>query len=738
MIRRLLHIALGTAAILAAAPTASAQKSKTVLDINGITDSNIIYPESYELDTQKMFEGWYLKNYTATDDRYKTHGDVEVSDAVIRDRLAKLNTVIEMPFNQIIKSYIERYTKKGRGGVAAMLGLSIYYMPIFEQALEEAGLPLELKYLPVIESGLNPNAVSKHGATGLWQFMLVTGKGVGLEVSSLVDERRDPYASSQKAVKYLKSLYDTYGDWSLAIAAYNCGPGTVNKAIRRAGGDPKSHDFWSIYYYLPSETRGYFPMFVAANYVMNYYQYHNISPVLATKPLVTDTLMISNRVHFNQIAHVLDIPIDELRVLNPQFRADVIPGRPDRQYTLVLPSQQIHAYLMSENDILGYESAKYAQRIEVEPGEMPGESLAREIEREGIDETPLEPAPTPAPAIKKVEDTGKGTKTVSHKVQPGETLASIAQLYNVSQDQIKIWNNLSRNSLRTGQQLRITTTPALAEAAGAREVAPETKKQTSQAPRQDNQWKKEQTAQSSKQKETKKPAADQAKDSKKNTAAAQPANNKKKANSNEQQANNTKQNTNNKKANSNEQQANNKKKTNANEQQANNKKGTASQTANKQDQNAQKKGNQTANQTASNKKGAKAEETKKGKNVADSKKKKEEPKAPAEHSIKSGENLTTIAKKYGTTVDELKKANNLKGDAVRAGDNLKLPGKQNAKTSKTADKKEPAGNKKDAKASNAKKDTKTSNAKASKAKNEPAKPAESKSKASSAKKSKKK
>ena len=430
MTKRILHIALVAAMAILAPATADADKARNVLDIKtDITDSNIVFPESYELDTQKMLEGWYLKNYTATDDRYKRQGDVNVSDATIRDRLSKLNTVIEMPFNQIVRSYIDRYTAKSRPAVAAMLGLSLYYMPIFEQALEEAGLPLELKYLPVIESGLNPNAVSKHGATGLWQFMLATGKGLDLEISSLVDERRDPYLSSKKAAKYLKDLHDTYNDWTLAIAAYNCGPGTVNKAIRRAGGDPAQHDFWSIYYFLPAETRGYVPMFIAANYVMNYYPYHNISPVLATKPLVTDTLMISDRVHFNQISKVLDIPVDELRVLNPQFRSDLIPGRPDRQYTLVLPSQQVHAYIMSENDILAYDADKYAQRTEAQPGEQPDERLAQVIESEEAveDDTPLEQSAAEEPApVRRVTNSSESTKTISHKVEPGETLASIS------------------------------------------------------------------------------------------------------------------------------------------------------------------------------------------------------------------------------------------------------------------------------------------------------------------------
>lgn len=566
MTKKILHIILAATATLSPL-AANADTPKNVLDLKSdITDSNIIYPESYELDTRNMLEGWYLKNYTATDDRYKTQSDVNTSDATIRDRLSKLNTVIEMPFNQIVRDYIDRYTNKSRAQVAALLGLSLYYMPIFEQALEEEGLPLELKYLPVIESGLNPNAVSKHGATGLWQFMLATGKGLDMEISSLVDERRDPYVSSKRAAKYLKDLYSSYNDWSLAIAAYNCGPGTVNKAIRRAGGEPADHDFWSIYYFLPSETRGYVPMFIAANYVMNYYPYHNISPVLATKPLVTDTLMISDRVHFNQISKVLDIPVDEIRVLNPQFRADIIPGCPEHQYTLILPSQQVHAYIMSEADILAYEAEKYAQRTEVEPGVQPGEMLAEETAEESTpDETPLEQAPESHPEpVRKVTQTSAGaTKTVTHKVEPGETLSSIASKYQVTTEDLKSWNNLTRNSVRTGQKLRVTTTAAIAAATGASETAP-----AQQTPRRNDNWKKDTSA---------------------------------------------------------------------------------------------KKADSPKGDT-----------------------KKTETKTPATHTVKSGETLTAIAKKYGTTVEALKKANNMTNDNLRPGDALKLPaGKTGTSSGKT-------------------------------------------------------
>lgn len=589
--RQLFKIAIAAAAFLPLAASATA-KNRTVLDVKTeITDSNIVFPESYEADTQRMMESWYMRNYTATDDRYMRQGDVETSDEVIKDRLAKLPTVIDMPFNQIVRSYIDRYTSHGRQQVAALLGLSIYYMPIFEQALEEEGLPLELKYLPVIESSLDPTATSRHGAAGLWQFMIGTGKGMGLEVSSVVDERRDPYLSSKKAAKYLKDLYSAYNDWSLAIAAYNCGPGTINKALRRVGGKPKDpgFDFWSIYYFLSPETRGYVPQFIAANYVMNYYPYHNISPVLPSKPLVTDTIQVGNRVHFQQISHVLDIPVEELRVLNPQFRADVIPGTPEHRYTLILPSQQCNAYIMSEEDILAYESEKYSRRTDAEPGDQPSATVAQEIANESQEENePLEADATQTgpqqqtvaqhPVAKK--NGGGATVTVTHKVEAVQSLSDIAQMYQVSTDDIKSWNSLRRNAVRPGQQLRITTTSDIAQANGAKKVA-----SGNSSPRQNN-W----TAQNQ---------------AKRDDTPQQASNSSKKSD---------------------------------------------------------KKYSDSADNSSKNKKNTK-------------KNKKAEPAAPKSHSVKSGENLTVIAKKYGCSVEELRKANNLKGDELHPGDQLQLPSK---------------------------------------------------------------
>lgn len=460
---------LAAAAMLAISlPAAAKQSSPNVLELReSITDNTIVFPETFEANTQKLLEGWYLKNYTTTDDRYDRMGDPDVSDAEMRKRLAELPTIIDMPFNQIVRSYIDRYTKRSRQQVAVILGLGTYYLPIFEQALEEQGLPLELKYLPVIESGLDPNAVSRHGAAGLWQLMIGTGQGLGLEVNSIVDERRDPYRASEKAVGYLKNLYETYGDWTLAIAAYNCGPGVVNKALRRAGGDPKSHDFWSIYRFLPEETRGYVPMFIAANYVMTYYPEHNISPVLTTKPLVTDTVGVSCRLHFNQISDVLNIPVSELRILNPQFRADIIPGTPEQTYHLILPSQQVYAYIVSEKEIMAYEADKYRRKDTAEPGDVAlnssevdnipvtAEAQEREREEKALIENRKAAEERKAVATQASKDKSAPKKTVIHKVAAGETLASIAKNYDVEQADIKEWNNLRRNAVRTGQQLRI-------------------------------------------------------------------------------------------------------------------------------------------------------------------------------------------------------------------------------------------------------------------------------------------
>lgn len=411
-------------ALLAAVPAVA----NNVLSVSDASMTpTAIMPQSAETDTRKMLENWYLQNYTVLDTEADSRESAELTDEIIMDRLSRLPVSIEMPFNSVVGNSIRFYAKR-RQLVENMLGLSIYYMPIFEEALERHGLPRELRYLPVIESALVPTAKSRAGAGGLWQFMPATGAGLGLEQNSLVDMRFDPYKSSEAAAIYLKQLYSTYNDWSLAIAAYNCGPGNVNKALRRAGGENK--DFWSIYYLLPAETRGYVPAFIAANYVMNYYNQHNISPALAKRPIITDSVYVNKRVHLQQIADILNLPIEEIRVLNPQYRRDVIPGDV-RPYSLVLPSMQVYSYIMSEDSILSHDYNRYARRKVVEPVTT-------------IDDDPD-------------SDYVKKLVVKRHVVKKGETLSKIAKRYGVKSSDIKKWNGLRKNSLRAGSTLKINT-----------------------------------------------------------------------------------------------------------------------------------------------------------------------------------------------------------------------------------------------------------------------------------------
>lgn len=403
--------------------------AQTVLEVRDtITDPDFVFPESYEADTHRMLCNWYMQNYTTLDNESRPTIDVPATDEEYIARLSAMPTTIEMPFNSLVKSCIEMYTQRRRSQVERMLGMSLYYMPFFEEALEREGMPLELKYLPVIESALNPNAVSVAGATGLWQFMLPTARGLGLEINSLVDERRDPLKSSEAAAKYLKELYGIYNDWSLAIAAYNCGPGNVNKAIRRAGEGKK--DFWEIYPYLPRETRGYVPAFISAVYTMNYYDRHNIPPTLARRPIITDTVHVSKRVHFQQIADVLNIPIDEIRILNPQYRKDVIPGD-QRPYVLTLPHYQALCYVVSEDSIVAHNASLYARRTVVEP----------------------------STGSSRISDDGNYIITEDvkyHKVRRGDTFSKLARRYGVTISSIKRANNI--RTLRAGRTIKIITT----------------------------------------------------------------------------------------------------------------------------------------------------------------------------------------------------------------------------------------------------------------------------------------
>lgn len=417
--------------ITLAASTLMPANAQSILSMrDSIDNPSIIYPESFETDVQKMRENWYLSTYAVLDENADQRPVANVSEDEYIRRLSAMPTTIEMPYNNVVRAHINMYTERRRSLVENMLGMSHYYMPIFEAALDRHGMPLELKYLPIIESALNPTAVSRAGATGLWQFMLPTATGLGMEINSLVDERRDPYVSSDAAARYLKQLYNTYGDWSLAIAAYNCGPGNVNKALRRAGGGKK--DFWEIYPFLPAETRNYVPAFIAANYVMNYYREHNIQPALTRRPIITDTVHVSKRVNLQQVSDVLGIPMDALHILNPQFRTDIIPGD-IKPYALVLPSMQSYCYVANEDSIVAHDAERYARRTVVQPND--GSTRTGSDEGgEYVDELVVK----------------------YHKVKRGETLASIAKKYGVTQSEIRSTNKIGKK-VKRGQTLKINT-----------------------------------------------------------------------------------------------------------------------------------------------------------------------------------------------------------------------------------------------------------------------------------------
>ena len=326
------------------------KNSSTVLD-----DTTIVLPENMNESINNLLSNWQV-DFSDADKKCKQGANVVFSDSVYMHRLYNLPTEMELSFNPVVRSYIEMYATRRRDLVSYMLSIGDYYYPMFEEALDRYGLPLELKYLPVIESALNPVAVSRMGATGLWQFMLRTGQQYHLEVNSLVDERRDPYKSTEAAASYLNDLYKIYGDWNLVIAAYNCGPGNVNKPIARSGG---VKDYWAIYYNLPKATRGYVPAFIAANYIMNYNDDHYICPKESSGEFMSlDTIHVTNEIHFNQISEVLEIPIEEIRRYNPQFKRDIIPGN-HKPYILVLPANHMYAYISKSDEIKNHNKDRY-------------------------------------------------------------------------------------------------------------------------------------------------------------------------------------------------------------------------------------------------------------------------------------------------------------------------------------------------------------------------------------------
>ncbi len=326
----------------------------SVIDKQGNTEF-IDFPEAMTYNLDSLMSLYMSKKYLSMpgDCEMKNENPVFTPEEYI-DRLRRMPTVMEMGYNDIVQRFIDRYMARLRHSVSYMLGATNFYVPLFEEALEAYQVPLELKYLPVIESALNPRAVSRVGATGLWQFMLSTGKQYGLEINSLVDERRDPVRSSYAAARYLRDLYRIFGDWNLVIAAYNCGPGNINKAIHRSGGEK---DYWRLYPYLPAETRGYVPAFIAANYAMTYYCEHGICPMSTKLPLQTDTVVVNRDVHLEQIAKVLDLDIEMLRSLNPQYRRDIVPGA-TKNYAIRLPMADTGRFIDMQDSIYSYRTSE--------------------------------------------------------------------------------------------------------------------------------------------------------------------------------------------------------------------------------------------------------------------------------------------------------------------------------------------------------------------------------------------
>ena len=403
-------------------------------------------PEAMTMQLDSLMHLYNTKTYLRPDTTCNLPDINPVYDAsVYKLRLSKLPTIIEMPYNDVVQKFIDLYSGQLRRSVSYMLGAQNFYMPIFEEALEAYGLPLELKYLPVIESALNPRAVSRVGATGLWQFMLNTGQRYGLTVNSLVDDRRDPVKSSYAAAHYLSDLYKIYGDWNLVIAAYNCGPEKINQAIHRS----KQNDYWQIYPYLPRETRGYVPAFIAANYIMNYYCEHNICPMMTELPAKTDTVEIKRDLYFEQIAHGLGIDIDQVAALNPQYRRSIINGS-WRPSPLRLPAMFVTKFIDNEDSIYNY---------------VPTDINAKRTEVEINDEEPTivryKRAYKHSASARKGKNrhakNKRGAKTASKSItiKEGDTLSEIAARNNTSVAKLKRLNGIQGSNIRAGKKLKV-------------------------------------------------------------------------------------------------------------------------------------------------------------------------------------------------------------------------------------------------------------------------------------------
>ncbi len=390
------------------------------------------FPEALtDASLDSLMNLYMSKTYLSTDaDCQMLSENPSFEKEVYVDRLLRMPTVMEMSYNDVVRSCIDRYMVRLRRQVSYMLGAANFYMPIFEQALDTYQLPLELKYLPIIESALNPTAVSRVGATGLWQFMLATGKAYGLEVTSLSDDRRDPVKSSFAAARYLRDLYELFGDWNLVIAAYNCGPENINRAIRRSGGQ---RDYWKIYPYLPKETRGYVPAFIAANYAMTYYCEHGICPMTSKLPAKTDTVMVDRNITFQQVAQACNLDVEMIRSLNPIYRRDIVPGL-TKPAPLRLPVGEVARFIDMQDSIYAMAGNQVIKRAEVEV-----------VER-----------PVAQPTTRQRTTTTRRNNSASYvTVKRGDTLGALARRNHTTVARIKQLNGMRSDVIQAGKRLRV-------------------------------------------------------------------------------------------------------------------------------------------------------------------------------------------------------------------------------------------------------------------------------------------
>ena len=381
-----------------------------------------INPEDYTAEvSDSLLNLWYVHSKVNSEDITEYDMDSvrfesNVPDEVYIERIRQMNSFITLPYNDIVKNYIILYSEKMNTRMSNILGLCKYYMPIFEEILNKYDMPEELKAMAVIESAMNPRAVSRAGAKGMWQFMYATAKMYGLHIDSFVDERLDPVKAAEAAAQYLQDSYEIFGDWNLAIASYNCGAGNVNKAIRRSGG---KRAFWDIYPYLPRETRGYVPAFVGALYTMTYYKEHGIKPEAIEMPAHVDTFRITKMLHLRQVSDLTGAPLNELKDLNPQYSHEIIPGN-NREYILRLPYNYTNAFIDHEDSLYRHKADEYFNPV----------------------------------TLKKIQDGADGERIV-YRVKSGDYLGRIASRHRCTVAQIKRWNNLTSNNIRVGQRLVI-------------------------------------------------------------------------------------------------------------------------------------------------------------------------------------------------------------------------------------------------------------------------------------------